>query len=244
MNLLQPQDRRSSSAGDSSHVVRARARLIASGIGHALSEAVQALVATLDVPTGAVVVELGSGTGDALAAVAHTNHVDGIGIELSTAAADHAARLFPHVTWVVANADRRLPLADASVDLVLSLHGRRNPEECARVLTPAGWLLVALPAPDDLVELRAATLGEALPRPRAEALLAEHAPHFTVQRQATVREQRTLDSRTLRALLDATYRGGRRRVTERLDALTSLEVTLASEVFVLARAGSPPGERT
>jgi 23S rRNA (guanine745-N1)-methyltransferase len=245
VNLLQPQDRRSSSAGDSRATVASRAELIAAGLGGALGDAVMGVAATLNLAAGSVVVELGPGTGDVLAGIARTHFSEGIGIDISVPAAEHAARRFPHVTWVVANADRRLPLADASVDLVLSLHARRNSAECARVLKPDARLLVAVPAADDLIELRAAVQGDALHRPRFESLVEEHAPHFVLAQHLTAREQRTLDPAALRALLDTTYRGGRRRVHERLQTLTSLDVTLASEVLVLSRSrpASRPRER-
>ena len=217
--------------------MQARADLVASGVGKALIDAVLAMVARRGLPTGAVVVELGCGTGDALAEIAGAYSISGIGIDLSTAATEHAARRFRELTWVVANADRRLPLADDSVDLILSLHARRNPVECARVLTPGGLLLVAVPAGDDLIELRAAAQGHALEQPRFEALVAEHAPQFDIVDRAAARERSTLDASMLRALARTTYRGGRRRVTERLETLTSLEVTLASELALLTLRG-------
>ena len=84
-----------------------------------------------------------------------------------TAAIERAARHFPDRIWVVANADRRLPLLDRSVDLALSIYGRRNPAEVARVLAAAGYLLVAVPAADDLIELRELVQGRRFERDRA-----------------------------------------------------------------------------
>ena len=89
--------------------------------------------------------DLGSGSGELLAAITMARHVEAIGIDISAASAEHSAKRYPHVTWLVANADRRLPLIDRSVQVVLSLHARRNPEECARVLAPDGALLIAVP---------------------------------------------------------------------------------------------------
>src|SRR5205823_11394434 len=132
--------------------------------GRALIDDVRRRSETLRLPLGSVVGDLGSGSGDALAAVAPTRSIAGIGIDISIAAARHAARRFPQLTWVVANADRRLPLVDRRLTLLLSLHGRRNPAESARVLEPGGFLLVAIPAPDDLIELRAVVQGSGIER--------------------------------------------------------------------------------
>jgi 23S rRNA (guanine745-N1)-methyltransferase len=236
LNLLQPQDRRSSNAGDSKDAIAARASLLAAGVGRALVNAVAAKAAALDLPDDPVVVDLGSGSGDAIAALAERRSVVGVGIDLATAAAEHAARRFPSHTWVVANADRRLPLLDRSVHLLLSLYGRRNPEEAARVLADEGRMLIAVPAPDDLIELRAHVQGEALERERGDTLVAAHQPHFTLIERGLVSETLTLDRELLLLLLRGTYRGARRALADRLASVERMEVTLASEVLVLRRA--------
>ena len=178
VNLLQPQDRRSPVAGDSSEAIDARARLLAAGVGRTILDGFVARAASLELADGAVVAELGAGTGDALGALAADRAVTGVGIDLSTAAASKAARRFPALTWVVANADRRLPLLDRSVSLALSLHARRNPEESSRVLCAHGHLLLAVPGADDLIELRRAVLGDGALRPRIDGAVADHAPRF------------------------------------------------------------------
>lgn len=256
VNLLQPQDRRSPNAGDAKEAIEARARLLAAGVGRTIVDAFAQRAAWLDVPAGGAIVDLGSGSGDALAAVVsrraaelvgpnapHDSKansdasalVDGIGIDLSTAAAEHAARRFPALTWVVANADRRLPLLDESVAVVLSLHARRNPAECARVLVPSGSLLLAVPAHDDLIELREVVQGHAVERDRADRLLAEHEPFFTLKDQPTVREHHHLERDALLDLLRGTYRGERTSASTRVSALSSLDVTLASTFFLFAK---------
>lgn len=232
VNLLQPQDRRSRTAGDSPEAVAARARLLSAGVARALIEGVVRAAVALELRAGAAVVELGSGTGELLAALAGALPIDGTGIDLSSAAAEHAARRFRQLSWVVANADRRLPLLDASVDLLLSIHGRRNPGEFARVLRPDGFLLVGVSAADDLIELRAAVLGRGEERDRTASLLAELEPGFSLERRATVRERRTLARAELLDCLRSTYRGGRKSAREGVSALGSLAVTFSSELLL------------
>ncbi len=234
LNLLQPQDRRSLTAGDAKAQVVARAALMRVGIGRGVVDLVVKRATALNLGDDPTVVDLGSGTGEALGALAGERTIAGIGIDLSIAATEYAARRFPKLTWVVANADRRLPILDRSVDLILSLHARRNPAECARVLARGGSLLVAVPAPDDLIELRALIQGQGLERERADALLAEHEPFFAVVERFSVRERLHLERESLLNLLRAAYRGGRASAAERVEALGNLEVTLASEIFVLA----------
>jgi 23S rRNA (guanine745-N1)-methyltransferase len=136
---------------------------------------------------------------------------------------------------VVANADRRLPLLDGRVHLVLSLNGRRNPDECARVLTADGLLIVAVPAPDDLVELRTRVQGEGVARARAGEVVTAHAAHFSLADRFTVRERHHLDADALRDLLRGTYRGARASLAPRVEELHALDVTLASDVCVFRR---------
>jgi 23S rRNA (guanine745-N1)-methyltransferase len=234
VNLLQPQDRRSSTPGDSTAVVEARSSLLAAGVGRLIVDRFVDRAAELELDEGPTVVELGSGSGDVIGEFARKRSIVGIGIDISRAAAAHAARRFPEVTWVVTNADRRLPLLDRSVDLILSLHGRRNPDECARSLIPSGFLLVAVPAEDDLVELRALVQGAEITRDRREPLLAAHQPSFRLVEQLTVRTRQHLPRESLLSLLLVTYRGGRATASARAKTLTMLEVTLASHIFLFS----------
>jgi 23S rRNA (guanine745-N1)-methyltransferase len=239
VNLLQPQDRRSRHAGDSNEAVAARAALLEAGVGRTLIDAIVDKSLSLDLPERPVITDLGSGTGDALAAIGERRAIAGVGIDLSTAAADHAARRFPPYTWVVANADRRLPLLDGSVDLVLSLNGRRNPEETARILKPGGILLIVLPAPDDLIELRTLVQGAGVQRERGDALVAAHRQWFEVIDRSPFNETIALERGLLLHLLRTTYRGARLASAERVAAIDRTSVTLASEVFVLSLIANP-----
>jgi 23S rRNA (guanine745-N1)-methyltransferase len=234
VNLLQPQDRRSAAPGDAAASVDARARLLSSGIGRTLVDAVVRTASGLPLAHEAPVVDLGAGSGEVLGKLAAERCITGIGIELSIAAATAAARRFPSVTWIVANADRRLPILNRCVALVLSVNARRNPAECARVLARPGHLLVVVPAADDLIELRQLVQGRGVERDRTESLLAEHEAAFTLVDQSTVRERRALGRDQLFDVLRGTYRGARTSAASRVQALTSLDVTFASELRLFA----------
>ena len=176
--------------------------------------------------------DLGCGAGDGLAEITSRCGASGIGIDLATAACDRAARRFPGPTWVVANADRQLPLLDDCVDLVVSIHGRRSPEEAARILAPGRHFLIALPAPDDLIELRTLVQGARIERDRSDAVLAEHQPRFEMMERSVIRETLALGQRALLDLLRGTYRGERHAAADRVASLESMDVTLASEVLL------------
>jgi 23S rRNA (guanine745-N1)-methyltransferase len=232
-SLLQPQDRRSAAPGDTKEAVAARTRLLDAGVGRVV---IDAIVARAPASVGTLVAaDLGCGSGELLGALAAARDVCAVGVDLSTAAADAAARRFPALTWIVANVDRGVPLLDASVHLVTSLHGRRHVDECARVLMPGGTLIVAVPAPDDLIELRAHVQGEGVARDRADAVVAEHAARFELLERFTVRTRHRLEGDALRDLLRGTYRGARTSVAARVEELGTLDVTVASDVVVIRR---------
>ena len=234
MNLLQPQDRRSAAAGDSRAAVAARARLLRHGIAASTLDAVaERVVARVSIRD--VVVDLGSGSGELLGIITAKSPAAAIGIDLSTAACEYAAKRFPNVLWAVANADRRLPLLDRSVDVVLSVHGRRNPAECARVLAEDGVLIIAVPGPEDLIELREYIHGERHERDRSVLLVQEHVPFFALVEKVEIREQRLLPAELLRDLLRGTYRGERLRAQRKADALDKLQVTLSSAIVTFRK---------
>jgi 23S rRNA (guanine745-N1)-methyltransferase len=234
LNLLQPQHRKSSHAGDALTAVQARSRLLDRSVGRAILEAV-IVRAAASAPRHGVIVDLGSGGGELLGTLCKRVPAIGVGIDISTAAAEVAAGRFPHVWWVVANADRAVPILDRSADVVVSLHGRRNAVECARVLTADGELIVAVPAADDLIELREVVQGARIARDRVDRVISEHEALFTLRERQSVRERHQLSPDTLRDLLWGTYRGGRRAASQRAEALETLEVTVASDILSFRR---------
>jgi 23S rRNA (guanine745-N1)-methyltransferase len=240
VNLLQAQDRRSRTPGDTAASVDARAGLLADGVGRTIIDRVVARATSLDLPPGAPVVDLGAGSGEVLGSLARLCSIEAIGLDISTAAVTRAARDFPDLTWVIANADRRLPFVDGSVRLVLSLHARRNPAECARVLMPGGHLLVGVPSADDLRELRETMHGTATVRDRAETVVSEHAPLLVLVARETVLERHRLDREAVHDLLRSTYRGARTGSRGQVEALGAMEVTLATDLLLF----TPPHARS
>lgn len=232
LNLIQPQDRRSLDAGDARETVVARRALLDGGFGTALRDALIESVDSQALATGARVVDLGCGEGHYLGALCAHGEFVGCGIDLSAHAVDHAARRHRGLVWIAANADRRLPLLDGAFELALSIDGRRPREELARVLTPNGRLVVAIPAANDLIELRGAVLGEARAAEGVARVEAELAPQFRLLARRTAEQTRELDRTALAQLAAATYRCARRREQQALARLERLALTTAHDVLV------------
>lgn len=228
-NLLQPQERRSKEPGDPREAVLARRRFLDAGHGDLLLGALREIVPFA--PERLAVLDLGCGEGFYLGALAGERPIEGYGLDISTTAVDLAAKRYPDVCWLVANADRVLPFADASFDLVLSLTARRNAPEARRVLRPDGRLIVAVPGEDDLIEAREAVLGEGVVRSRVDRVLADFA-HFTMESHRTLRRRELLDAAAIRDALAATYRGARDSERRRLDEITAMDVTLSYDLLI------------
>lgn len=217
LNLLQPQERRSREPGDSAAAVAARRRLHDRGVTAPLLQAIAAIAA----PTASdTVLDAGCGDGYYLGTLQSQSGCDAHGVDISIPAIDAAARRYPACEWIVANADRAIPYADRSFSLILSITARMNVSEFHRVLAAGGRLLVAIPAPEDLIELR----GEG--RDRAERTIESFAPAFTLQESRRVTTQADLDAAAVHDALLSIYR------PRGLEAVHATRVTFSLELLL------------
>ena len=233
VNLLQPQDKRSKTPGDTPEAVAARRRFLERG--HA-TPLVDAIVRALPLREGDALLDAGCGEGHHLAAFRRVYGVDAHGTDISVPAIELAARRYRDCAWVVANADRFLPYADGSFRAVASITARMNPEEFRRVLADDGTLLIAIPAADDLIELRAAVLGERVERDRVERTVATFAPLFALERHERIAHIAALDREDMVDVMSSSYRGLRAREREKLDTLDAMNVTLSRDLLLFRPA--------
>ncbi len=214
INLLQPQERRSKLPGDSEEAVAARRRIHEAGVTRPMLEAISSVLAP---SRDDVILDAGCGDGWYLGELQRRYGFAGYGIDISTPAIELAAKRYPDCTWIVGNADRFVPLADDSVTKVMSITARMNAPEFRRVLSDDGMLLVAVAAPDDLVELR----GEG--NERAAKTIETFAPQFTLVSQRRATAGVDVDEAIVRDLRLSIYRPRGetdiRRVTLSLDLL-------------------------
>ena len=203
----------------------ARRRFLQRGFAAPLVDAIAAMA------DGGPILDAGCGEGHHLEAFRRRLGGEAHGVDISTPAIDLAARSWRDCTFVVANADRFLPYAAASFSAVSSITARLNATEFRRVLRPGGQLIVAVAAPDDLVELRQAIFGEGTMVDRTASAVAALERQFTLVRRETIRTVADLDREAIADVMTSSYRAMRTRERERLAGLPPMKVTLSRDVM-------------
>ena len=216
-NLLQPQDRKSKQPGDTADAVAGRRRLHDLGVTQPLLDAIEDVAAATRED---IVLDAGCGDGFYLGMLARKSGFDAHGVDISTAAVDAAAKRYSECEWIVANADRFVPYVDSSFSLILSITARMNSSEFRRALRDDGRLLIAIPAPDDLIELRGAG------RDRVARTIETFAQDFKLfgQRRATTAAD--LDANAVKDVLHSVYRPMQSKPAEAMRVTFSLDLLL------------------
>lgn len=235
-NLLQPQDRKSKNPGDSESAVLARHRWLARGHASGLIDALAPWIGLTRHSASMRTIDLGCGEGSFGSALFAGESDEYCGIELSKRAIKLAARAWPEATWVLANADRVLPAADASVDRVVSMFGRRPVSEIARVLMPYGSCIVAVPGEHDLIELRQHVQQSGHRRSRWKAIVDEMTSNGLEYLEHKLWQwQIDLDPEAISDALAMTYRGKRHSQQSRVESIEAMKVTLAADLILMRR---------
>jgi 23S rRNA (guanine745-N1)-methyltransferase len=216
VNLLQPQERRSRQPGDSPAIVKARRHLH----DHSVTQPLFAAIAEMArISPDDAVLDAGCGEGFYLGELARLSGCSAHGVDISIPAIDAAAKRFPQCEWIVANADRFIPYADAWFSLILSITSRMNTKEFRRALRDDGRLLVGIPAPDDLIELR----GKG--RDRVTQTINAFT-HFKCVEQRRVTTAAELSAADVQNALVSIYRPMRPRAAESMRLTFSLDLLL------------------
>ena len=230
VNLLQPQDRKSLRPGDAPEAVAARRRFLERGFERVLVTTLRDIIAAHAPARRLAVLDIGCGEGHFLRGVSMERDVEAHGVDISPAAVEAATRSQSTATFVVANADRGLPHADGAFDIVMSINARLPVGEMRRVLRDDGFAIIVVPAPDDLLELRQAVLGEGWQHSRLERVRGEMGEAFDEMGERRVSDRVRMEVADLRDALLMTYRGARHSQQERVESLTAMDITVAHDV--------------
>ncbi|KTT28432.1 SAM-dependent methyltransferase [Pseudomonas oryzihabitans] len=151
LNLLPVQHKKSLDPGDNAAMVEARRRFLDAGHYAPLAERLAQLAAERAPQRW---IDVGCGEGfytERLAQALPT--ADGYALDISREAVRRACRRTPALTWLVASM-ARIPLPDASCQLLASVFSPIDWSEAQRVLATGGGILRLGPATAHLLELR------------------------------------------------------------------------------------------
>lgn len=231
-NLLLANQKRSKDPGDNAAMVLARRQFLALGYYQQLADTIATRLAerAADLVTPRIL-DMGCGEGYYTQRMEqqlelHASGYQLAGLDISKHAIKAACRQSKAVTWMVASG-ARMPVADASLDLMTVLFSRLMPEEFSRTLKPGAELLIAYPGDDHLIELRTQIYDEVRHSGfTPESVLAdtfEHLATETISYQFTLPTPAQIDQ-----LLAMTPHGWRitQAARERLAELQQLELTL------------------
>ncbi|MBA3531760.1 MAG: methyltransferase domain-containing protein [Ardenticatenales bacterium] len=143
--------------GDSKEMLRDRRAFLEGDFYKPLSDAVTRLAEShLSVGAECVILDVGCGEGYYLGQLQHQldRECHYVGMDISKEAARLAARKYPDILFLVADTWQSLLLGDQSVHLLINIFAPRNAAEFARVSAREGLLLVVIPCPEHLGELR------------------------------------------------------------------------------------------
>lgn len=150
-NLLPVQHKNSRDPGDNQAMVEARRRFLDGGHYAPLARRLAELAAERGPRSW---LDIGCGEGYYTAQLAGLlPEADGYALDISREAVKRACKRAPQLTWMVASM-ARVPLADASCQLLASVFSPIDWKEATRLLTPGGGVLRLGPARDHLLELR------------------------------------------------------------------------------------------
>jgi 23S rRNA (guanine745-N1)-methyltransferase len=161
VNLLPVQHKRSKQPGDSKEMVAARVQFLNSGLYEPIAKALAEIAfAGLAGDKAGCLVDAGCGEGYYLDYLLHylkdkkrAGDLCLVGMDISKAAIVEAAKRSRQITWIVGT-NRRPPLDDASVDVILCVFGFHSFDGFHKILKPGGKLVLVEPGPDHLKELR------------------------------------------------------------------------------------------
>ncbi|MEM6471851.1 MAG: putative RNA methyltransferase [Planctomycetota bacterium] len=239
-SLAQPQDRKSKTPGDSDAAVLARRRWLERGHMNSMAELIAEKL-NAKFQNARPVLELGCGEGSLskqiFAGHGQSDPAAGFcGVDLSKRAIRLSARHWNEASWILANADRTLPIPDDSIGLVVSLFGRRPLSEIRRVLRAEGIALFAVPGECDLIELREHVQSKGEKRDRVTSIVEDcERSRLVLIDRMTWQERCHLNRDAISDVLSMSYRAFRRSERERLAELEQADVTLHAEILIVQK---------
>ena len=182
-----------------------RQQILEAGFYHAILEAVSDLLANSE--TSTTILDIGCGEGF-YSRKLQENHPEKTfyAFDISKDSVQIAAKSEPNwaVNWFVGDL-ARLPIKDASMDILLDIFSPANYGEFRRVLSKDGILIKVIPTENHLKEIRQRVQDQLTNKDYSNQDIKEHfQEHFTILSNQTASLTKTITAEQLQALLSMT----------------------------------------
>jgi len=223
--------------GDSKEMVNSRRNFLESGAYEPLRNVICDMAMKYSVKDKVSILDAGCGEGYYTSAVVSTlaGHLEkAVGIDISKTATDAAAKRDKLTQYITASS-YHLPVADNSIDIIMSLFAPAPAEEFCRVLKDEGKVIIAVPGREHLWELKKAIYDE----PYENDEEKHNLEGFELVGKEKLCYKAHIDSpENIRALFSMTpyiHRTGRDSI-EKLNALNEIDLTLSFVILVFSKA--------
>lgn len=152
VNLMPTGKKLAATVGDSAAMFAARRAFFEGGYYEPLR---QKLVDLVTLASPRTVGDIGCGEGYYLGGIAAAlPEAQCFGTDIAKDGIRMAAKRYSQVSFAVADTYAQLPLAEHRADVLINVFAPRNAREFNRILDPSGKLIVVIPAPEHLADLR------------------------------------------------------------------------------------------
>lgn len=219
VNLLPVQQKHSLNPGDTREQVLSRRSFLEAEFYSPIADTL--CTAAKELRAAGPIVDVGCGEGYYSAKVAETLGTPLVGLDISKEAVRCAAAKYKNAQWLCGSA-ARLPIADTSAGMVMSLFALTIPKEFHRILRDDGLFFQVLAQEDHLLGLKSIIYPKLI---RKEKNTMSQLPGFSLVRQIPIRFTFTVEGKQIQNLLSMTphvyriSRDGAQRLTE-TDKLT------------------------
>ena len=198
VNLLPVQQKHSLNPGDTKEQVASRREFLSAGFYAPIADALCHNAKELG--CAGPILDVGCGEGYYSSQVAAALNTELVGLDISKEAVRFAAGKYKNAQWLCGTA-ARLPVADGSAGLVMSLFALTVPAEFHRVLRKDGLFFQVLAAEDHLLGLKSIIYPELLHK---EKDTVPEEPGFDLVKSVPIRFPFTVEGQQVRNLLSMT----------------------------------------
>jgi 23S rRNA (guanine745-N1)-methyltransferase len=194
-------------SGDTREMLQARRAFLERGFYQPLSDTLNTLVSSYlsEIASPVNILDAGCGEGYYLGRLQRSLDQDKqhcfVGLDISKDGIRMAAKRYQAASFVVANLKERLVIADQTIHVLLNIFAPRNPIELARVLVPDGRLIVVIPGPRHLAQLRAALPLLQIEENKEQHVIEQFSEHFALLEKVPVSYELDLQAKEIEQLV-------------------------------------------